>query len=67
MHPRDLEAFDADLDLALVGGMLLNELVANSRGLVDKPMQVQFISAAPRDPSVKLGDLGDGGPDGPEE
>ncbi len=47
--------------------MLLNELVANSRGLVDKPMQVQFISAAPRDPSVKLEDLGDGGPDGPEE
>ena len=32
------------LDEALVGGLLLNELLHNSRGLVDKPMTVQFVT-----------------------
>lgn len=27
----------------MVGALLINELVADSRGMVEKPMQIQFI------------------------
>jgi hypothetical protein len=31
-----------------VGGLLVNELVADSRGLVEKPMSIVFIGGAPK-------------------
>jgi hypothetical protein len=41
-------ASDADLDLATVGALLMNELVSDSRGMVEKPMAITFLSGGPK-------------------
>ena len=35
-------------DLATVGALLRNEEIANTRGMVDKPMSIQFLGPGPR-------------------
>jgi hypothetical protein len=41
-------ASDAQLDLAQVGGLLVNELIADSRAVVEHPMTIQFLSGGPK-------------------
>ena len=54
MNPfaRDAEglplASEEELEHAAVGALLMNELVTDSRGMVDKPMTIQFLSGGPR-------------------
>ena len=47
-------ASDANLELATVGGLLVNELVSDSRGMVEKPMSIQFLSSGPKVEPYKL-------------
>lgn len=56
-------------DLALVGGLLLNELVHDSRGLVEKPLTIQFVVAGgPKVEPYKLnGGEGEDPAKGPKE
>lgn len=56
MNPRSSTASDEEQELAQVGALLVNELVANSRALVDRPMQVRFLGT--QSPAVKLEDIG---------
>jgi hypothetical protein len=48
-------ASEAQLDLAQVGALLANELVCNSRGLVEKPMRILFVAGGPKVELFKLG------------
>lgn len=41
-------ATEDQLDLARVGAMRLNELIAHSRGLVNQPMTITFVGGAPK-------------------
>jgi hypothetical protein len=45
------------LDLALVGGLLMNELIADSRGMVERPMTIQFLTGGPTVEVKKLEEL----------
>lgn len=40
-------ANEDQIELATLGGLLMNELVADSRGMVDKPMMIQFLPSGP--------------------
>lgn len=47
---------DEQLELATVGALLINELVADSRGMVEKPMTIRFITGGPQVVPYKLDD-----------
>ena len=47
-------ASENQLELASVGAMLVNELISNSRGMVEKPMQITFLSGGPKVEAYKL-------------
>lgn len=63
VSPYDPDTDEGQQDLADVGGMLVNELVHDSRGLLQKPMIVQFLTGGPKVEPYKI----DGGEDPAKE
>ena len=55
-------ATDDQLVLASVGALLVNELIHDSRGMVEKPMSIQFVSGGPRVELYKLPEEGPAAP-----
>jgi hypothetical protein len=59
-------ASDEQLELAQVGALLRAEEISNSRGLVEKPMQIQFVpGSGPRVVPYKLEEADAQRPEGP--
>lgn len=64
----DLDAgtYEARQELAQVGGLLMFELISNTRGMVEKPLTIQFLNGGIKVEAYKLGEdepkkSGDGG------
>jgi hypothetical protein len=57
VNPRSSSASDEDQELAQAGALLVNEWISNSRALVERPMQIRFLTKL-ASPEVKLEDLG---------